>query len=65
MDNGLPAFRRAPGQRGGYEWRGPRRRIALRLGLDLAAEAQARARAEETTLNDYIASALRDRITSA
>lgn len=58
-------MRRAPGQRGGYAWRGPRDRLITRLPVDAAAELRRRARARGATVSDYVGDLLQEHLTQA
>lgn len=52
------AMRKAPGQRGGEPWRGPRARLTVRVPLDVAAIIRLQAKAAEVTVNDHLADLL-------
>jgi hypothetical protein len=49
------APRRAPGQRGGPEWRGPRERVTTRVPLTEAALLRTRARQMGRSVSEYVA----------
>ena len=46
---------RAPGQRGGPEWKGPRATVATRVDLNTAALVKIRARQSGRSVSEYVA----------
>lgn len=58
-------FRRAPGQRGGNPWKGPRKRLSTWVPLDLAEEAVIRAGAAGLPVSDLLGAALRQYLARA
>lgn len=51
-------MRKAPGQRGGHAWLGPRAKLTVRVPLDVAAILRMQAKARKVPVSDLLASVL-------
>jgi hypothetical protein len=51
-------MRKAPGQRGGWAWKGPRAALTVRVPLEVAAILRLQAKAQRVPISEHVATLL-------